>query len=291
MVCTRYRPGQLRKCLEAVLQLDPAPTEVLVVDNTPGDPAARAAALDFGAGYTIEPVPGLSRARNRGLAESSADFVAYIDDDATPHPQWLEFLLAPFVDPSVAAVTGKVQTPDPRSSQIADTEPRFVDNHNPLWFEIASFGGLGLGSNMVLRKQACNGRLKLFDERLGRGAPFQIAEENYAFASLISRGYTVVYIPSAIVSHPPLRRGGIEQETRNSIAYSLLLFSEFPKQRLALLQFLSRRLRRKSLTWPRDPQGPGEIVASAWPVKFKAGLSALWLFLVTRKVPPTESRG
>lgn len=283
VICTRYRADQLRDCLEAISRLDPGPTEILVVDNTSGDAATRAAALDFGARYTIESVPGLSRARNRGLAESSADFVAYIDDDARPHPQWLEFLLAPFADPSVAAVTGKVQTPDFGLSKNTDTVARFLNNKNPQWFEIATFGGLGLGSNMVLRKPACGPR-KIFDERLGRGAPFQIAEENYAFASLISRGHTVAYVPSAVVSHPPLRRAGVEQETRNSIAYSLLLFGEFPKERLALLQFLFRRLRGKPLTWPRDPQGPGDVISSTWQIKLRAGLSAIWLFLRSRKI-------
>lgn len=113
--------------------------------------------------------------------------------------------------------------------------------------------------------------------------PFEIAEENYAFASLLSLGYTAVYLPAAVVFHPPMRRTSVEVEARNSFAYWLLLFAEFPARRLDLLRFLIRRLRRKRLDWPRDPQEPGEIINSGWRVQIKAGLSALFLFVRTAK--------
>jgi hypothetical protein len=128
-----------------------------------------------------------------------------------------------------------------------------------------------------------------FDERLGRGAPFEIGEEGFAFAWLLSRGCQVAIIPSAIVCHPPLTRTSIEREARNSFSYWLLLFREFPNQRLDLLGFLLRRLRGKPLDWPRNPQEPGEIVTSGWRVLFKAGIQGLWLFLLTPR-PKTHQR-
>ncbi len=160
--------------------------------------------------------------------------------------------------------------------------PRSVSKKDPHWFEIATFGGVGRGSNMALRKSACAG-WATFDERLGRGAPFHIAEENYAFACLLSHGYAAAYRPAAIVFHPPRKRLSIEQQARNSFAYWLLLFSEFPARRSDLVRFLFRRLRRKPLEWPRDSQDPGDIIASGWLVQFKASLSALALFLRTKR--------
>jgi glycosyltransferase involved in cell wall biosynthesis len=239
-------------------------------------------ARHFSARYVVEPSTGLSYARNRGLAESNTDIVAYVDDDAVPDQNWLGFLLEPFRDPKVAAVTGKIVTPETSAHDITQESPRFVSDKDSHWFEMATFGGLGLGSNMALRRDACSG-WTAFDVRLGRGAPFQIAEENYAFASLLSLGYTAVYLPKAIVTHPSLHRRSIELEARNSFAYWLLLFSEFPARRLDLLRFLFRRLMRKGLEWPRDSQDPGDIVNSGWRVQFKAGLSALLLFLRTKK--------
>ena len=280
IICTRNRPAFLRKCLEGVAALHPGADVVLVIDNTQGDRETEAIARHFSARYIVEPNTGLSHARNRGLAESESDIVAYLDDDAIPDPNWLRFLLAPFEDANVAVATGRILTPESDCSK--KEPPRYLSNKDSHWFEIAAFGGLGLGSNMALRRAACNG-WTAFDERLGRGAPFQIAEENYAFASLLSLGYKAAYLPAAIVLHPSLHRRSIEQEARDSFVYWLLLFSEFPARRLDLLRFLFHRLRRRRLEWPRDSQNSEDIISSGWRVQLKAGLSALFLFLRTKK--------
>jgi len=280
VICSRNRPGMLRECLRAVARLNPKPDLVLVVDNSQGNKETEEVTREFGARYTIEPVVGLSRARNRGLAECNTDIVAYLDDDAIPAPNWLGILMEPFANERTAASTGRVVTP------ISDCDKpesaRILSNNDPHWFEITTFGGMGLGSNMALRKSACNGRT-MFDVRLGRGAPFQIGEESYAFARLLSEGHKAAYLPSAVVFHPRLSRDTIEHEARNSVTYWLLLFSEFPRQRMDLVRFLIRRLRRKPLDWPRDPQEAGEIVTSGWRVLFKASITGLWLFLSTPK--------
>jgi glycosyltransferase involved in cell wall biosynthesis len=282
VVCTRNRPASLRRCLEGIAGLERAPDEVIVVDNTSGDPATKATAQGFGAVYTIEPNLGLSRARNRGLAESHSEIVAYLDDDATPDVQWLGMMLEPFKDPKVTTVTGRIITPEPRVAKSAAQVTRFLSNKDPEWFGIATFGGLGLGSNMAFRREACVGE-QIFDERLGRGAPFEIAEENYAFAFLLSKGYTAVYLPDAIVFHPSANPPNIKQEARNSIAFSMLLFSRFPGHRMDLMRFLYRRLRHKPLTWPRESPDPGEIITSGWRVLLTAFFGAAMLFLRNRK--------
>lgn len=281
-MCTRNRPASLRACLEGISGLERAPDEVIVVDNTKGDPATEATAMEFGAVYAVEPNLGLSRARNRGLAESHSEIVAYLDDDATPDVQWLGMMLEPFKDPKVTTVTGRIITPKSRVGKNSAQEARFLCNKDPEWFGIATFGGLGLGSNMAFRKDACDGQ-QIFDERLGRGAPFEIAEENYAFTFLLSQGYTAVYLPDAIVFHPSGNPPDIKQEARNSIAFSMLLFSRFPRHRMELLRFLYRRLRHKPLTWPRESPDPGEVITSGWRVLLTAFFSAAWLFLKNRK--------
>ena len=288
VICTRNRPATLEKCLAAVCGLSPAPDQVLVVDNSEGNSETARLAQRAGARYIVEPVEGLSRARNRGLAECDTEIVAYVDDDAIPAPDWLGFLLTPFENENVAASAGKVFTPESDLEALRNETPRRLNNKSPLWFEIASFGGMGLGSNMALRRSACTG-WTVFDERLGRGAPFRIGEETYALAKLLSHGHSAVYLPTAVVMHPSLRRDSTVQEARNSIAYSLVLFFAFPSQRLDLLRFLCRRLRGKPLTWPRDTQEPGDILRSNWKIKVWATLSALILFCRTRK-PHDEPR-
>ena len=136
---------------------------------------------------------------------------------------------------------------------------------------------------MALRKAACIG-WKVFDERLGRGAPFQGTEEHHAFVHFLSLSYRAAYVPAAIVFHSCQKPDNIKLEARNQIAYSMLLFCEYPGQRLDLLRFLFRRALRKPLTWPRDSPDPGEIITCGWRVLLAESFSAALLFFRTRKL-------
>jgi O-antigen biosynthesis protein len=282
VICTRHRPDLLQRCLAAVRSLNPHPTDLLVIDNSEGDDATRIITQKNRARYVIEPVRGLSRARNRGINECHTELIAFLDDDVVPEPDWLAHLMAPFSDAEVGATSGNVITPD--SQRTGDPEkPRSINRQNPRWVEMAAFGGLGFGANMAFRKSALPSE-HFFDERLGRGAPLEIGEESYAFVWLISRGYRVVYIPVAVVHHPPLRRVAVDLEARNSFAYLLLLLTEFPGQRMDLIRFLFRRLNGKPLDWPRDSPEPGDIVSSRWPVLLMAAVKGLILFIRTPRV-------
>ena len=78
--------------------LGAAALEIVVVDNTPEGSARpiveRSAAQSAVAiRYVHEPRPGIAHARNRGIAESQGEFIAFIDDDELPARVWLEALL------------------------------------------------------------------------------------------------------------------------------------------------------------------------------------------------------
>jgi glycosyltransferase involved in cell wall biosynthesis len=282
VICTRNRPALLNRCLEAITHLEQMPDEVIVVDNTSGDKETETAARKFSARYTLESIAGLSRARNRGLVESKSEIVAYLDDDALPTERWLEFLIEPFADSRVGVVTGRTILPDSQAGDIHEEPTRYLSNKDHLWFEIAAFGGLGIGTNMALRKAACMGG-KIFDERLGRGTVFQGSEEHRAFVHLLSLGYYAVDVPAAIVLHRAQTHDDIEEDVCNQIAYSMLLFSEYPDQRWNLMRFLYRRARRKPLTWSRDAPDPGELISSGWGVLLPAAFRGAIRFLRNRK--------
>jgi glycosyltransferase involved in cell wall biosynthesis len=207
VVCTRNRPDALDRCLVALGQLAYPRFEVLVVDNVPGDARAMDVARRRGARYLVEPVSGLSRARNTGARACTSDVIAFTDDDAVPEPRWLSCLTAPFCDASIAAVTGRTLPLDDAGAPIArdvtdlGPDPIRVDLRHALWFEIASFGGVGNGNNMAFRRRLFDG-WRGFDERLGRGAPLSSGEEHRAFAELIEDGHAVAYAPDARVWHP-----------------------------------------------------------------------------------------
>jgi glycosyltransferase involved in cell wall biosynthesis len=282
VICTRFRPAVLRSCLRAIAELNQRPDELIVVDNSTGDKGTEELAREFSAIYLIEPEVGLSRARNCGLRASKSQIVAYLDDDALPEKYWLEQIIQPFSDSRVAVVTGAVFVPDLARNSVRRSQQMFLDMTDDRWFEIAAFGGLGIGTNMALRKSAC-GTPDFFDERLGRGAPFHGMEEHLAFTRLLSRGYGAVHLPGAIVHHASQNPLDLDHEARYHFAYSLLLFSEFPEHRSNLLRFLFQRMRRKPLTWMRNSPDPGEVVSSNWAVLLGASFSGPLLYLRTRK--------
>ena len=75
VICTRRRSVLLTRCLSAVARLQPAPTQVIVVDNSQGDADTEKVARRFGARYTLEPKAGLSHARKRGMDECETEAV------------------------------------------------------------------------------------------------------------------------------------------------------------------------------------------------------------------------
>lgn len=57
--------------------------------------------------------------RNMGIGASTGDVVAFLDDDASPQPQWLEHALRHFSDETVGAVGGPAITPPGESHMAA----------------------------------------------------------------------------------------------------------------------------------------------------------------------------
>ena len=87
-------------------QTVPAQEIVLVIDH---NPALAARAREELSGVSIlenHHRRGLSGARNTALEVVRGEVVAFVDDDASARPDWLERLLAPYADPKVIAVGG-----------------------------------------------------------------------------------------------------------------------------------------------------------------------------------------
>lgn len=108
LVCTRERPRDLERCLESLVALDPPAHEIIVVDNCPATGATRELCARFPVEYVLEPQPGQSRARNRGLVHATGELVAFTDDDCVVDPGWLSGLAREYADQRVMAVTGIV---------------------------------------------------------------------------------------------------------------------------------------------------------------------------------------
>ena len=101
LIPTFRRPESLARALASVLAQDGLGTlvaEIAVVDNDPGGSARTTvdALRREGASllYIPAPEPGVSNARNAGLAATTAPLVAFLDDDEEAPPHWLASLHA-----------------------------------------------------------------------------------------------------------------------------------------------------------------------------------------------------
>ena len=209
------RPEQLAATVASLDALDYPDFEIVVVDNRTGAPTRRPSFPDRARVRVVaEPVAGISSARNRGVAMTSGEFVAFTDDDAVVDPGWLRALGARFArEPEVDALGGLVLPIE------LDTEPQ-------LWFEeyyggfSQSFrrstvslartrgdplfpyapGRFGAGCNMAFRRTTLEA-LHGFDTTLGIGTPAKGGEDLAIFIALITTGGTMGFEPTALVRH------------------------------------------------------------------------------------------
>jgi glycosyltransferase involved in cell wall biosynthesis len=264
VIPTSHRPDELDRCLAAVAAQDYPSFDIIVIDNSEGDPETERIARKWNARYVREPKKGLCRARNRGALVSSSDILAYLDDDSVPEPGWLAGLAAEFTDPLVMGVGGKtiplrLETDSERVfSQVRGDAynrpaPLVVDRNNPYWFEICGFGGIGAGCNMAVRRAAFE-VWPGFHERTDRGTPVYGGGEQHAFLSLVSLGFKVSYTPHAVVRHPfpptmeTLRQRYLRDLTASTAFFTMMLFEEAGHRRKTL-RYLWEAIRGKERTW------------------------------------------
>jgi glycosyltransferase involved in cell wall biosynthesis len=101
VICTHNRYNVLPDAIESILhqQMDAALLELIVVDNSTDQSHAAEFARRYEQDqllYLLEPIQGLSNARNVGLSKARAPIVAFIDDDAIADPKWAEHIVHAF---------------------------------------------------------------------------------------------------------------------------------------------------------------------------------------------------
>lgn len=213
IVCTRHRPDDLKRCLASLARCNPAPIEIIVVDNAPETDRVRAIVEAVpGAFYVPEPRPGLSCARNTGMAAARGAIFAFTDDDVEVYPNWLLPISAAFADQAVGCVTGQVMPASLKSAAAFSFEfdygglatgllPKTFDAafFRQPWGEPPPVWKVGAGASMALRRNVV-ADVGPFDERLGAGAS-GCSEDSELFHRAIGAGWTCRYEPLSIVFH------------------------------------------------------------------------------------------
>lgn len=212
-ICTFRRPvGLKRLLLEFARQkgISHHAVRLVVVDNDP-EATARAVVEDilshgypYPVDYFVETHPGVAHARNRCLAESSAEYMAFIDDDEIPTEGWLAELLKSQITTQADIVCGPVLPRFDSTPPVWVLEGRFFerkrypDNTRITWLD--SRTGNVLFSRDVI--ELAGGR---FDERFSASGAedalfFYRAEQHGASIYWADQACVHEYIPDSRVS-------------------------------------------------------------------------------------------
>jgi glycosyltransferase involved in cell wall biosynthesis len=187
--------------------------EVLVVDNNSSDQTrevvsgvSRRHPGRFR--YLFEPQSGKSYALNTGVREAQGDVLAFVDDDVTVEPTWLENLTAVLRDNEWAGAGGRIvlQWPAslPRWLSVEGPHARFPFPAFDQGHEAKQLIGPPFGTNMAFRREMFH-KYGFFRTDLGPSPNHEVprpSEDTEFGRRLIAGGERLRYEPLAIVYHP-----------------------------------------------------------------------------------------
>ena len=150
------------------------------------------------------PEANLAKSRNIGLSLAAGEIIAFLDDDAVPHPSWLTALVQYYRNPEVGAVgghtIGRLGSVYQARTTLCDRfgDPFFVSTH----LDLSTFCRPGnwiypsmLGTNSSVRRSAIE-EIGGFDESFS-----YYLDETDICIRLIDAGWKIEYAPDALVWH------------------------------------------------------------------------------------------
>lgn len=178
--------ARLQRCLAALVPQLRSGVEVVVVDNNSPTRPDLPAALRL----VIEPQKGAANARNRGVAETTAPLLFFLDSDCVPAANWLDTALDASARADLVGGTVTVfdETPPPRSGAEAFETVFAFDNRGYIEKE-----GFSVTANLLTRRD-------IF-EAVG-GFRDGLSEDLDWCHRARAAGYRIVHAPDLQVSHP-----------------------------------------------------------------------------------------
>ena len=199
VINTYNRAPYLERALSSLYYLDYENFEVIVVNGPSTDntqDVIKKYEKDIKVGYC--PKANLSMSRNIGIAMASGEYVAFMDDDAIPEPNWLNVLLTGFTDESICAVGSDVYNPTGKAFQCrelvtnrfgCDVKERPIQIPYSFVFERIAGGNSIYKKDLLLKVGGFN---EQYDYYL---------DETELCARILDCGYLVKYIPNAFIHH------------------------------------------------------------------------------------------
>jgi GT2 family glycosyltransferase len=203
---TTDRWADIERAIASLRQQTRKPDEILLVSDHNADLLACAtAAFPDVRCVANSGVRGLSDARNTGIRFAGGDVVAFLDDDASAAPDWVERMLDAYRDDDVIGVGGWV-----RPAWWAPRPSWFPDEF--LWVLGCSYTGLPrtrasvrnpIGANMSFRR-ALFDSVGGFDTDMGRVGTDAAGCEETEFSIRAGRatpGARIILAPDAVCDH------------------------------------------------------------------------------------------
>jgi GT2 family glycosyltransferase len=207
-LATRNRPAAIMGVLDT-LERQRGSFEVVIVDQS--DPPDTELEARVSASPRLHLVRdegvGLARARNVGWRSTGATWIAFLDDDTPPDPDWAEHLREELeADPDADMVSGTVELRGAADGDYGGLgafvveEPQVVSGRWTRPWRVA--GGIA-----TIRRSTIE-RLGGWDERFGAGSPDFPASEDMDFNYRLTRSGGSVYLtPRVRVGHEQWRAG------------------------------------------------------------------------------------
>jgi GT2 family glycosyltransferase len=246
IVPTYFRSKDLARCLEALrLQTRPADEVLVVVRDTDVETWAFLEGANPGLLFLYPvkvKVPGVVAAMNVGLDTASGDIIAFTDDDAAPHMDWLERIEAYFSsDVRIGGVGGRdFVYYGTQASWLIEGERQVVGQLK--WYGLLIGNhhlGVGgprevdvlKGANMSYRGAAIKNRR--FDTRM-RGSGAQVHFEMEFCLALKQEDWKLIYDPAIAVNHYNGER--FDEDGRDKFS-EIALINASHNETLALLEY------------------------------------------------------
>ena len=278
-ICTRNRAQSLARTLNFVIaaaKLVSEPWELLVVDNGSTDNTQEIIAgfaNDLPIRSVIQQVPGLSNARNAGVAAARGRYMMWTDDDVMLDPDWLQAYIEAFRQYPEMGIFGGRGLPryeEPKAQWFAANEKHLEFllgiRNSPDWTAITA-ERLPYGINYAVRTDIQ--RKYLYDVNLGIAPGRRLGgEETGMISAALADGVEGRWVWGSTVYHliPP------ERQTLECIRhYYRSLGYAHPKVDLAtaplvrtksFAQVSARLVRKGIMAWSRKLVGHENWMAS-----------------------------
>ena len=222
IIPTLRRPESLTRAIQSVQQqrgVSDRLKEVIVVDNDP-EATAKAVVENLAATSPLPliwchaPIPGVATARNRGLAETTAPLIAFLDDDEAASPDWLATLIAAQHRLGTDVVFGPIQGHVPPNTPWHDYLCAFFGRAGPATDEVIP-EAYGCGNSLLVRATALIG-----DAPFNTEADQSGGEDDALFSALAARGGRFGWAAQAwVTEYAPAHRANIGYALTRAFAY------------------------------------------------------------------------